>query len=62
MFSLLMFRIHICAVSNLLHGGISTVHNTTDTNKLDKMGESTVSDEKPKRGSVTPSGSDPQTG
>jgi PadR family transcriptional regulator, regulatory protein PadR len=31
------------------------VHNTTDTNKLDKMGESTVSDEKPKRGSVTPS-------
>ena len=38
------------------HGGISTVHNTTDTNKSDKMGESTVSDEKPKRGSVTPSG------
>ncbi len=32
------------------------MHNTTDTNKLDKMGESTVSDEKPKRGSVTPSG------
>ena len=31
------------------------MHNTTDTNKLDKMGESTVSDEKPKRGSVTPS-------
>ena len=31
------------------------MHNTTDTNKLDKMGESTVSDEKQKRGSITPS-------
>jgi PadR family transcriptional regulator, regulatory protein PadR len=31
------------------------VHNTTDTNKLDKMGESAVSDEKQKRGSATPS-------
>ena len=32
------------------------MHNITDTNKSDKMSESTVSDEKPKRGSVAPSG------